>query len=587
MASLEDTKDMRARIRASFALLLAVALAAPAATPVAAAQAPASATQPPSATTPPAGQPALAYTQPTATATGTELRLSLDEAVQRALENNNDITVARYDPEISAQSVFSAQGYYDPYLFASLNHSSTDTKGTNAFSGGVAVNNKRDVWNFGLGIPIQTGANFSLAYNNNRQNTNNSFTTFNPVYNSSLSASLTQPLLKNFKLDSPRYQLKLAKKNREISDVQFRQTIVNAVATVKGYYYDLIYAFDNLDAARTNLELAKKLLGENEIRVKVGTMAPLDVVSAQSEVASREVDVITAENYLAQAQDNLKEAIFPQNDPAMWAIRITPIDRPSAEPVPVDTEAAVGNALQNRTDIVAARKGLERSDLSVRYYKSQLLPQLDLVASFGGAGAGGTQLVRDPPLGGPVVSTVPGGYGDALGEVFGADYPTWTIGANLSYSIPNRSAKAQAASSRLSRDQALASFRRLEFQVAAEVRTAARGVESGFKTVASTKAARVLAEQRLDAEEKKFAAGMSTNFLVTQAQRDLAVARVNELAAISNYHKSLVNFQRVQEAGLSGSGTIAVLSGGTSAQGGQAIRSGAAATQSQSSGSPF
>jgi outer membrane protein TolC len=558
---------MRARIRASFALLLAIALAAPAATPVAAAQAPADAPPP-----------------------LTELRLSLDEAVQRALENNSDIAVARYDPEISAQSVFSAQGYYDPYLFANLNHSSTDTKGTSAFSGGTTVNTKRDVWNMGLGIPVQTGANFSLAFNNNKQDTNNVFSTFNPVYNSFLSISITQPLLKNFKLDAPRYQLKLAKKNREISDIQFRQTIINTVASVKGYYYDLIYAFDNLEAARKNLDLAKKLLDENEVRVKVGTMAPLDVVSAQSEVASREVDVIIAENYLDQAQDNLKQAVFPENDPAMWANRITPTDRPSAQPVPVNTEAAVRNALENRTDVVAARKGLERSDLAVRYTRNQLLPQLDLVATYGGAGAGGTQLVRDPPLGGPVVDTIPGGYGDALSDVFGASYPTWTIGANITYYIPNRSAKAQAASSRLSRDQALASFRRLELQVAAEVRTAARAVESGFKAVQSTEAARVLAEQRLDAEEKKFAAGMSTNFLVTQAQRDLALARVNNLRAISDYLKSQVNFGRVQEAGLSGSGAVAVLSGGsTSAQGTQALRSGAAAsaTQSQSSGSPF
>jgi outer membrane protein TolC len=580
MASLEVTKDMRARITASVALLIGIALAA--ATP-AAAQTPSAATQAPA--TPPAATPSP---EPAALGPGQELRLSLDEAVQRALQNNNDITVARYDPEISAQNVLYANGYYDPYLFANLNHNSTDQKGTSAFSGGTTVNTKRDTWNFGVGLPLQTGANLSVAFNNNKQDTNNTFTTFNPVYNSSLGFSLTQPLLKNFKVDYSRYQLKIAKKNREISDVQFHQTIVNTVAIVKGYYYDLIYAFDNLAAAQKNLDLAKKLLDENQIRVKVGTMAPLDVVSAQSEVASREVDVITAENYLAQAQDNLKQVIFAQNDPAMWATHITPIDRPGADPVPVDTEGAVRNALANRTDVVAARKGLERSDLSLVYYKNQLLPQLDLVASYGAAGAGGTQLIRNPPLGGPVVDTIPGGYSDALSEVFGANYPTWTIGANVSYYIPNRSAKAQAASARLSRDQAVASFHRLELQVAAEVRTAARGVESGFKTVASTKAARVLADQRLDAEEKKFAAGMSTNFLVTQAQRDLALARVNELAAISNYHKSLVNFQRVQEAGLSGSGAVTLLSGGTSAQGTQALLSGAAsaATQVQSA-SPF
>jgi outer membrane protein len=563
---------MRARIRATFALLPAAAIIA--------ATAAAQDAQPATQTAPSAAA---------ATAAPTTLRLSLDEAVQRALEQNSDITVARFDPQISAQSVRSAEGYYDPYLFANLNHNSADTPGTSAFSGGTTVNTKRDVWNFGLGIPIQTGASFNVAFNNNRQDTNNAFSTFNPLYNSSFTLSLTQPLLRNFKVDYGRYQLRIAKKNKEISDVTFHQTIVNTVAIVKGYYYDLIYAFDNLEAAQKNLDLAKKLLDENNIRVKVGTMAPLDVVSAQSEVASREVDVITAENYLAQAQDNLKQVVFAENDPAMWASEIVPTDHPGADPVPVDTDAAVKNALENRTDIVAARKGLERSDLTVSYYKNQALPQLDLVASYGGTGAGGTQLVRDG-FGGPVIDTIPGGYGDALSDVFGANYPTWTVGANVSYYIPNRSYKAASASARLSRDQALASFRRLELQVAAEVRTAARAVQSGFKTVGSTQAARVLAEQSLDAEEKKFAAGMSTNYLVTQKQRDLALARVNELRAISDYHKSLVNFQRVQEAGLSGSGTVAVLSSGaTSAQGTQALRSGAAAaaTQTQSSGSPF
>jgi outer membrane protein TolC len=517
---------------------------------------------------------------PGATVLGQEprtLELSLDEAVKRALENNADIVVARYNPELSVEAVRSAAGYYDPFLFSSLRHNSTDTKGTSAFSGGVTVNTKADVWNFGVGVPFQTGANFTLTFNNNKQDTNSLFTTFNPVYNSSLSLSLTQPLLKNFKIDSPREQLKLAKKSREISDVQFHQQIINTVAGVKGFYYELIYAIDNLEAARQSLALAQKLLDENEIRVKVGTMAPLDVVQAQSEVASREVDVITAENALAQAQDNLKQAIFPQNDPAMWAIRIVPTDRASAEAIPVDTDAAVRTALENRTDIVAARKSLEQADISLAFSKNQLLPQLDLVANWGAAGAGGTQLVRDPPFGGPVVSTIPGGYGDAVSEVFGADYPTWTLGVTLSYSIPNRTLKAQAAQARLTKDQTLASYRRLELQVAAEVRTAARGVESGFKTVASTKAARVLAEQRLDAEEKKFQAGMSTNFLVTQAQRDLAVAKVAELRAIANYRESVINLQRVQEAGLSTSGAVTLLSTGGSFQATQALRSGAAA----------
>jgi outer membrane protein len=551
---------MRARIRALIAIVAVLGLVTPA---------PAAAQAPPAAS--------ATATQQFTTPQGGTLSLSLDEAVARALENNADIAVERFNPELSAQDVRGAEGYYDPFLFATLTKSSTDTKGTNLFSGGATVNTKTGLWNFGVQQEIQTGASLSVGFNNNKRDTNNAFSTFNPVFNSSLSFNLTQPLLKDFGIDRPRLNLKLAKKGREITYVQFRQTVINAVAAVKGFYYELLYAIDNLAAAQKNLQLAKKLLEENEIRVKVGTMAPLDVVTAQSEVASREEGVIVAENSLAESEDNLKRVIFPQNDPLMWQTRIAPTDRPSADPMPVDIEAAVRNALENRTDMVSARKNLERSDYNLAFANNQLRPQLDLIANYGGSGADGTQ-IRDAE-GNPLPAPIPGGYGDAVSEVFGFDFPTWTIGFNVSYAIPNRSAKANAATARLSKDQTLASYRRLELQVAAEVRTAARGVDSGFKRVASSQAARRLAAERLDAEEKKFAAGMSTNFFVTQAQRDLAQAEVNELRAIADYRKSVINYQRVQEAGVSGTGAALVLSGGSSsAQGGQAILSGAAAS---------
>jgi outer membrane protein TolC len=562
-ASLEVTKEMRARIRALSAVLAILGLVAPGG---AYAQAPA------------AAETAAAQARTAVPPEGT-LPLSLDEAVARAMESNVDIAVQQYNPELSVQNVRAAEGYYDPFLFSTLSHTSSDTKGTSSISGGSLVNAKTDVWNFGVALPVKTGADLSIAFNNNKRDSTSNLATFNPNYNSSLSLSLTQPLLRDFKIDAPRQALRVAKKNREITDVEFRQSVINTLATVKGYYYELLFEIDNLVAAQKNLDLAKKLLEENEIRVKVGTMAPLDVVTAQSEVAAREEGVILAENALANAEDNLKSVIFPKNDPAMWSTRIVPTDRPTAEPVPVDIEAAVRNAIENRTDMVSARKSLERYEYSVQYTKNQLLPTVDLTAGYGAAGAGGTELIRDPPFSGPVVDTIPGGYGDALDEVFGRDYPTWSVGLQLSYAIPNRSQKAGAAAARINRDQALASYRRLELQVAAEVRTAARGVESGFKRVASTQAARRLAAERLDAEEKKFAAGMSTNFLVTQAQRDLAEQQVNELRAVADYRKSVINYQRVQEAGVSGSGVVTVLSGTSGgAQSNQALRSAGAAS---------
>ena len=476
------------------------------------------------------------------------LELSLDDAVKRTLENNNDIAVDKYNPELSEENVRLYRGTYDPFLTSLISQNSRTSPQTNAFSGATEVVNKTTTYNVGAAQLLRTGGSVQLDFNNNRGTTNSVFSSFNPSFNANLNANLSQPFLRNFRIDANRLRLRVAKKNREISDVQFQQTVTNTVANVKNLYYDLLYAIDNLEAQRKSLSLAQKLLDENQIKVRVGTMAPLDVVAAQSEVASREEGVIVAEAALLEAEDAIKSAIFPKNDPAVWALRIVPTDRPTAEPMVVDVEGATRKALDARTDVVAARKDLENADLNVQYASNQRLPDVSLVAGYGSTGVGGTIIQRDG-FGGPVVATIPGGYGDAISSVFGRDFPTWTLGVNFSYPLFNRQADATAARSKISREQAQTSLRRLEMQVASEVRSAGRAVETNYKRVESTRAARVLAEQRLDAEQKKFAAGMSTNFAVTQAQRDLALAMVLELRAVADYRKSVVNFDRVQVAG--------------------------------------
>jgi len=551
---------MRRDFRALAALALAASLAGPAA-----GQEPA---------------PANVTTKPPDSADRPILELSLDAAVKRALENNADIAVAKFDPEASAQSVRGAEGYYDPFLSATLFKASSDSPQTSVFSGGTTITNKNTVWNFGLDQALPTGGSFSLGFDNNKSDNNNVFNTFNPTFNSRLAATISQPLLRNFKIDSARAQLRIAKKNREISDIQFRQTITNTVANVKALYYNLIYSIDNLGAARKSLDLSKKLLSENEIRVKVGTMAPLDIVQARSEVARNEEGVIVAESGVYDAEDALKQNLFAEGKDT-WSLRVIPTDLPTADPVPVDVESAIRTAFEKRTDIVAARKGLERNDISLALTHSQKLPQLDLVASYGGSGVGGTQL-RDGN-GDPLPSPIPGGYGDATSQVFGNDFPTWRVGFNVSYSLLNRQAKASEAQARISKDQAEASFRRLLLNAAVEIRTAGRGVETNFKRVASTKAARLLAAERLDAEQKKFEAGMSTNFLVTQAQRDLTIAEVAELRAILDYRISLTTYERSQEAGIGGSGALASVSTNVSSR---ALSSGAVSNGS-TGGSPF
>ena len=537
-----------------FRLLLALALAAPALLAgTAVAQ-----------ETPPTPAPAAPAQGPANTPDGRpELPLSLQDVVTRALENNVDIAVERFNPQASEENVRELQGFYEPLLYSTLLSNSRTDPARNVFAGAEAVNTDTYTYDFGALKELQSGGNLRVDFTNSRTSTNSVFSTFNPSFGSNFNAQLTQPLLRGFRIDPTRYQIRVARNNRQISEVQFRQTVVNTVANVRSLYNDLLYAIDNLEAQRQSLALARRLLEENQIRVRVGTMAPLDVVAAESEVASREEAVILAEAAVLEAEDAIKRSIFPESDPATWASRIVPTDRPTAEPITVDTEGAVRNALEKRTDLFAARKSLENAESAVQLANNQELPQIDLVASYGTTGIGGTQIEREGGFGGAIIRTVPGGYGDALSNVFGRDFPTWTFGFNISYPIFNRSADAAEARAELSREQSRAALRRLEMQVTAEVRTAARAVETNLKRVESTRAARVLQERRLDAEEKRFAAGMSTNFFVTQAQRDLALAQVAELRAIADYRNSLVNFERVQEAG--GGVSFAGSSGGGAA----------------------
>jgi outer membrane protein TolC len=489
------------------------------------------------------------------------LELTVEQAVQRALENNVDIAVEKFSPLASEAQIGGARGAYDPTFTSNWSFQSRTSEGTNAFAGATKVDSDTLNYDFSASKLLSSGGTLRADFSNDRTSTNSVFSTFNPSYNSAFQVNFTQPLLRNRKIDNARLNLQLTKRNREISDLQFRSVIVGTLSSVRRLYYDLIYAQDNLTAQQKSLELARRFLKENQIKVDVGTLAPLDVVAAESEVATREEGVLVAENSLAEAEDALRRTIFPKNDPEAWRTRIVPTDRPTADPVAADPDAALAAALQKRIDYAVAKKNLENLRSQLDLAAEGVRPGLDLVATYGTAGTGGTLITRSG-FGGPIVSTIPGGYGDALKDVIGQDFPTWSLGVNFTYPLGNRAAKATEARNRIAYDQAEVSLRRLELNIASEVRSAARAVETNLKRVATTQAARTLQARRLDAEEKKFAAGMSTNFLVTQAQRDLALAEVAELRAIADYRKSVVDFERVQESGVSGGGgSISVSTG--------------------------
>jgi outer membrane protein TolC len=412
------------------------------------------------------------------------------------------------------------------------------------------------------------GGNFTLGFNNRRQDSTSSFNTFNPQYNSTFSALFVQPLLRNLRTDPTRTQLRITAINRDVSELQLRATITNTLADVRNAYWDHVYAVDALQVARRSLELARKLLEDNRIRVEVGTLAPIDVVQAEAEVASRLQEEAQAEATARIAELALKRLIGSGADDPRWRARIRPVDRPPFAPAPIDLDAALRHALDARLDLAQSRKQLQANDLSLRLLGNQRLPAADVSASYGLQGIGGARLIRDSNLGGQVVDTVPGGYGDALRLLRERDFPQWNPALSLSYPIGASLADANYARARITVRQTQAQIKALELQIATDVTNAALLVESNQKRVDAARAARELAQRRLEAETSKFEVGLSTNFFVVQAQRDLAAAENIELRTRLDYQKSLVDFDRVQETSL-GSAGISVVTTGTGAGRGQ------------------
>ena len=319
---------------------------------------------------------------------------------------------------------------------------------------------------------------------------------------------------------------------------------------MKNAYWDLVFSINSLEVQRLSLDLAQRSLKENRARVEIGTMAPIDIVQAEAEVAQREEAVIIAEAEIERSEDALRALIFGEHFVDEWNARLVPTDAAAFTPVAVDLRAAVISALDVRTDLVEATKTLEANDVTIRYLRNQLLPDLTASVDYGATGIGGDQFVRGPGFPGEVIDVVTRPYSDVLHDVITAQFPSWTFTMQLSIPLGNSSQDVNLARARLQNRQALKQLDSSRIRAATEVRQAGRQVTTNGKRVDATLASRALAEKRLEAEEKKFQAGMTTNFFVLQAQRDLNQARNNELQALIDYLKSVVDYETAQVAPL-------------------------------------
>jgi len=556
-----------------------------------------------------------------------KLMLSLNDAIALALENNYDIAIARYNlpiadtdilrteagggvrgvntgvlsgtPGGTAASTAGAQGggaggtssgaggaatgaggvvsstagvgsaidSYDPVLTGTLQLEQSATPQSNTvFSGVSSLTQNVGTANFGFQQGWATGSLLSVSFDNTRTTTNSTRTSLVPALNSSFRATLRQHLLQGFGWANNRREIVIAKNDRRISDVAFKQQVISTVAQIQNIYWDLVNAYEDLKVKETALEFAQRTLGDNKKQVQIGTLAPIEVVSAQSAVASAEQALIVSQTNLQYQQLLMKNAISRNmSDPTIASAPVIPTDTMSVvdEKIP-SVNDLVKEALANRPELQQSEITLTNNAITKKAARNALLPTLDLIGFYGASGLAGNfnQAAICPP-GSTSLLCVPAdqvppntGYGDAFSNLFNSSAPDKGIALQLTIPLRNRAARADQIRSELEYRQSELLLQQQKNQIMLQVRNAAFALQQNRAAVAAAKAARDYAQQSLEAEQKKYALGASTSYLVLQAQSNATQAASNYVAALSAYEKSRVALDQVTATTLARNGIL-------------------------------
>jgi outer membrane protein len=477
------------------------------------------------------------------------IQLSLEDAVRRAVEHNPDLRIVRLDTEVNAARVGESRGAYAPVFSTALGRSSIVTPPSSFLSGGRGVDVNDWFTSTGIRQRLPWGAGtWSVSWDTSRTTTNSPISNFDPSLQSGVQFAFSQPLLRDRTIDSVRHQYIIARRNQDSSELRFRESVVQTTSSVKQAYWTLKAARANVDVQQRSLELAQQLARENKIRVDAGQIPRLDLVQAEAEVAQRRENLIAATATAEDAEDRLRRLIMDPSDASFWQTRLDPIEEPSVRGPMPDVEAAVATALDMRYDLARAGHDLENARTDVEFFGNQKLPDVRLETSYRGNGLGGTEFLRGGGFPGPIVGTRNRSFGDALSQVFTPDYPTWSFGVTVSYPIGRSYEEASLTRAEIERRQAAQRIASLRLQAAEDVRRAARQIRSTAERMDAARAGATFAEERLDAEQRRYEVGLSTTFLVTQAQRDLLQAQVNLLQTTLDYESALVRFEAVQTA---------------------------------------
>jgi len=496
----------------------------------------------------PATPPQAMPSQLAGVETDKTVRWTLKDAILAALEKNPDIEIARQNVRLSQFDILAAQGVYDPLTSSTLNYSSQKTPNVSRFSGSSQnfIQNDAFGYNFGYSKLVErTGGVYQINFNNSRvtSNTASLATSYNPT----LTATLTQPLMKNFGVDSNRHLIQIAKKKLDLSDAQFRQQVIQIITNVQEAYWNLAFAIRSEEIQRDALKLAEKQLENNQEQLKVGTLARLDVINAAAQVENVRQQVFQAMQTVAQAADALKTLTVEGPADDLWSANIVPVESFELKPLMLPLPDALKLAMANRPEVRQFALQKDMNELDVKFFRNQTKPQVDLTASYGLVGVGGA-VASFPDQNGVlqpanVASAFIGGYGAALGNLFNNSFPTWRMGVNISLPLRNRTAQANLGGALETGRQLDTQLRKQLQTIETDVRAAYHAVEAAKLRYGAARGAREYAEQQLIGEQEKFSAGLSTTFLVLTRQNDLSQARGAEIQALTDYNKAIAALQ--------------------------------------------
>lgn len=492
------------------------------------------------------------------------IALSLNDAIKRALENNNDIEMARDDVRFAETQLRSLEGIFDPLLSFTPTYDKRIAPQTSRFSGVTSagtIANTTYTYNpviskqFGRG-----GGNYELSFSNSKQITNSTASVFNPVFSGNLGLTYVQPLWRNRSIDNNRRQIRIQKKRLEQSDADFRLRTIDVISRVQQAYWELGFALRDQQNQLANLNLSRENLKRVEAQIAVGTQAPLARAEVQTELANRESALLVSVQNVSIAENNLKQLMFKDSLVPEWSAQITPTDTPKFDSTPVNLNEVLREARENRPELRRLRLDNDINGIDITYFRNQTKPQVDLTGTIATTGLAGTAIpVPDPNNPGQVLlppTKLIGGNSRMLGNLFGFETRNVVIGATISLPLHNRTAQANLAGAKIQKERLEASMRSQDQLIEVDVRNAAQSVETSRLRVLAARQARVNAEAQLEGEQRLYQVGRSTTFLLFQRENALTNARNAELRAETDYNKALADLQRATSTTLKANSVI-------------------------------